>query len=76
MLSRKDATVDELRTAGEGLRGAVRTATTDPKELARKRRLWQALFLVVSALFALVARRFAARTWSILTGEQPPVKKA
>jgi hypothetical protein len=75
MPSRKDATVEELRTAREGLRGAVRTATTDPKELARKQRLWQALFLVISAVFALVARRFAAKSWAILTGEQPPVRK-
>jgi hypothetical protein len=76
MPSKKDATIEELRTARDGLRGAVRTATTDPKELARKQRLWRALFLVVSAVFALVARRFAARTWGILTGEQPPGRKA
>ena len=75
MPSRKQATVEELRTARDGLRGAITTATTDPAELARKRRLWRLLYLVLSAAFALVARRFAGKTWAILTGEQPPGRK-
>ena len=74
MAGRKDATVEELRVARDGLRGAITTATTDPAELARKRRLWQLLYLVLSATFALVARRLAAKTWAILTGETPPRK--
>ena len=74
MRSRKDATVEELKAARDDLRGAIRTATTDPVELARKQRLWRLLYLVLSAAFALVARRLAARTWAILTGETPPRK--
>ena len=75
MASRKEATVEELRAAKDGLRGAIRTATTDPKELARKQRRWRLLYGLLSAASALVARRFAAKTWAILTGERPPRRK-
>ena len=75
MLSRRKATVEELKTVADDVRAVVRTATNDPKELARKQRRWRLLYGAVSAVSALVARRFAARSWTILTGERPPGRK-
>ena len=75
MPSRRKATAEELKTVADDVRAVVRTATHDPKELARKQRRWRLLYGAVSAVSALVARRFAAKSWAILTGERPPGRK-
>jgi hypothetical protein len=75
MPTKRQATADELRSLSEDLRSLLTTLTTDPAEQARKERRWKLLYGGLSAVSALVARRFATKTWSILTGERPPGKK-
>jgi hypothetical protein len=75
MPSRRQATVEELHTLTEDLRSLLATATTDPRERARREWQWRLLYGGLSAVTALFARRLATKTWGILTGERPPAKK-
>ncbi len=72
MQSKREATAEELRTLTGDLRNLVTTVTTDPKAQARKERRWRLLYGGLSAVGALVARRFAGKAWFVLTGEHPP----
>jgi hypothetical protein len=67
----RDALVDDLRALAEDIRRALE----DPKKRKRKERAWAMLegALVVGLTFA--ARRLAMKAWSLLTGEQPPVRR-
>jgi hypothetical protein len=49
--------------------------TADPKKQARKERTWSFISGIVTAAATMIARRWAVRTWSILTGEQPPAPR-
>jgi len=74
MASRKearDAVVDDLRALAEDIKRALE----DPTKRKRKERAWAMLegALVVGLTFA--ARRAAMKAWSLLTGEQPPVRR-
>ena len=71
MTDRRDAIAEDLRSLATDLKSLVDSATTDPKE-----RQWRALYGALSILTALAARRAATRAWAILTGEQPPAKRA
>jgi hypothetical protein len=75
MASRKEAreaVAEDLRALADELKMFVQ----DPKERARKERRWRALYSGLALVFAVAGRRIAARAWSVLTGEQPPVKGA
>jgi hypothetical protein len=74
MPSRRQATVEELHALTEDLRSVLTTATTDPRERARREWEWRVLYGGLSAVAALLARRLAMKTWGILTGERPPAK--
>jgi hypothetical protein len=64
--------LDELRQDLEQLWDAL---TRDPKQEARKQRNWNLLLGISSAAGTMVARKLTAKTWSILTGEQPPTTR-
>jgi hypothetical protein len=68
----REAVAEDLRALADDLRSFLQ----DPKERARKERRWRALYGGMALVFMLLGRRAAARAWSILTGEQPPVKGA
>ena len=76
MNERREAVADDLRALASDLKSLVDSATTDPKERRKKQRQWRALYGALSVVTALAARRTAQKAWSILTGEQPPVKGA
>jgi hypothetical protein len=73
MSNRRDAVADDLRALATDLKSLVESVTTDPKERKRKERLWRGLYAVLGAVTTLVARRAAAKAWTVLTGEQPPI---
>jgi hypothetical protein len=75
MPRKRDVAVEELNALASDLKSLVTTLTTDPKEQARKERAWKLLYGGLSAGLALVARRYATKSWGILTGERPPAKK-
>lgn len=74
MPRRRDVAAEELTNLLDDVKSLATTLANDPKEQARKQRLWQLLYGGLSAATALVARRFAIKTWGILTGEVPPAK--
>lgn len=75
MPAKRDATATELRNLTDDLRSLLSTLAHDPAEQARRERNWKLLYGGLSAVSALLARRVAAKTWGILTGEQPPTKR-
>jgi hypothetical protein len=68
----REALVEDVRS----LAGDLRALLEDPKERKRKERMWAALYGGLALGFTLIGRRLAVKAWSILTGEQPPVKAA
>jgi hypothetical protein len=76
MSDRREAVAEDLRTLAADLKSLLESATTDPKERRKKERQWRALYGALGILTTLAARRAATRAWSILTGEQPPIKGA
>ena len=76
MPDRRETLQEELNRLGSDLKSLLETLTRDPKEQARRERRWNLLVGVTGAVFTLAARRLAAKTWGILTGEEPPTKAA
>jgi hypothetical protein len=76
MSDRREAVAEDLRSLAADLKSLLESATTDPKERRKKERQWRALYGALGILTSLAARRAATRAWSVLTGEQPPVKGA
>jgi hypothetical protein len=76
MSDRREAVAEDLRSLAADLKSLLESATTDPKERRKKERQWRALYGALGILTSLAARRAAARAWSVLTGEQPPIKGA
>jgi hypothetical protein len=76
MPKKRDVAAEELSNLTSDLKSLVTSVTSDPAELARKQRRWRLLYGGLSAVAALLARRLAAKTWGILTGELPPAKGA
>ena len=74
MPDRRESIAEELRALATDLKSLVETATTDPKERARKERRWRVLYGALGVASTLAARRAAAKAWGILTGEAPPGK--
>jgi hypothetical protein len=73
MASRKEARealAEDLRALGDDLKAFLQ----DPKERNKKERRWRVFYGAVALVTTLVGRRIAAKLWSILTGEQPPVR--
>jgi hypothetical protein len=75
MADRKEL-LEALAADARSLAGDLRALLEDPKERKKKERLYAALNGALALGFTLAGRRLAARAWSILTGEQPPVKRA
>jgi hypothetical protein len=73
MANRKDV-LEALADDARSLAGDLKALLEDPKERKRKERMYAALSGGLALGFTLVGRRLAAKAWSILTGEQPPVK--
>jgi len=76
MPDRRSAVADDLRALADDLRNLVESATTDPRERRRKERRFQLLTAGIGIVTTLAARQAAAKAWSILTGEEPPNKRA
>ena len=76
MADKREALADELSTLASDLKSLLETLTRDPKAQARKERRWNLLMGATGAVFTILARRLAAKTWGILTGEEPPTKRA
>jgi hypothetical protein len=76
MPSKSEALADELRTLADDMKQLLVTLTTDPKEQRKKELRWRLLYGGLSAVFAVGARKLATRGWAILTGEEPPTKRA
>jgi hypothetical protein len=74
--NRSDALADDLRALATDLKSLVDTATTDPKERRRKELRWRILYTALAVVMTQAARRAAVKMWPILTGEQPPTKRA
>ena len=72
-------TEDRVRSGiarvGEGIAEKAWTVGRDRKAEKRKRIAWGILQGAVGAAFTIVARRAGAKTWGVLTGEQPPAKR-
>jgi hypothetical protein len=75
MADRKDV-LEALADDARSLAGDLKALLEDPKERKRKERLYAALYGGLALGFTLLGRRLAVKAWSILTGEQPPVKGA
>jgi hypothetical protein len=72
----KGAVVSEqLGELGKDLKHLWVAVTADPKKEARKARTWSVISGIIAAAATMIARRSAARAWSILTGEQPPTAR-
>jgi len=73
-------TEDRVRSAiarvGEEVSEKAWTVGRGAKTEKRKRLAWGVVQGVVGAVFTLAARRVGAKTWGVLTGEQPPTKKS
>ena len=52
------------------------TLGRDEREEARMQRRWRILETALSAVFSVAARQVSARAWNILTGEDPPTRRA
>lgn len=76
MPSKNEMLVDELRTLADDLKQVFVTLTTDAKEQRRKELQWRLLYGGLSAVFAVVGRKLATKGWGILTGEEPPRRRA
>ena len=72
-------TEDRVRSGiarvGEEIMEKAWTVGRDRKAEKRKRIAWGILQGAVGAVFTLAARRAGAKTWGVLTGEQPPTKR-
>ncbi|MDQ2982390.1 MAG: DUF4235 domain-containing protein [Actinomycetota bacterium] len=75
MPKRKDLVAEQLDELKHDLEQLWDAIVRDPKKEARKQRMWTVLVGVLSAGGTLAARKLAAKTWSILTGEQPPIAR-
>ena len=73
MASRKEAR-EALAADLRSVAGDLKALLEDPKKRKRKERLWAALYGALALGVTLVGRRLATKGYSILTGEQPPVK--
>ena len=73
MADRKDV-LEALADDARSLAGDLKALLEDPKERKRKERAYAALYGGLALGFTLLGRRLAVKAWSILTGEQPPVK--
>ncbi len=60
--------------AGEKIAELAWSVGRDEKMAARRRRRWKLLQAGLGAGSTLLARRAAARVWSVLTGETPPAR--
>jgi hypothetical protein len=74
MTDRREAVAEDLRALATDLKSLLESATTDPKERARKERRWRVLYTAFGIASTVAARRGAAKVWGILTGEEPPTK--
>jgi hypothetical protein len=72
----KSAVVHErLGEVAQDLKDLWVAVASDPKKQARKARAWSVISGILGAVATMIARRWAARAWSILTGEQPPAAR-
>ena len=72
--AKRDALAENLNALASDFKGLLETLVHDPKEQARKERRWRALLAITGVIYTIGARRAAAKTWSILTGELPPAR--
>src|SRR3954454_23318254 len=70
--TKKDAVTTDLSQLKRDARGVTDAVTTDPRARQRKELGWRILYGGLAAGSAIVARRFAAKTWGVLTGEGAP----
>lgn len=75
MPKRSDVVVEQLDELKTDLGALWVGLTHDPKQEARKKRLWLVLTGALGAVAALGARRLAAKAWGVLTGEAPPAAR-
>ena len=76
MPAKSDVLAQELRTLADDMKQLLVTLKTDPKEQRKKELRWRLLYGGLSAVFAVAGRRVATRAWQVLTGEEPPTKRA
>src|SRR4051812_24378346 len=72
MSEKTEAIRDDLSQIGGDLKGLADALRNDPKVQQRKALGWGVLYGGGAAGTAIVARKLAARTWGVLTGETPP----
>jgi hypothetical protein len=75
MPKRRDVIAEELSTLADDLERLWRAATQDPKQEARRERMWIVVSGALSVASTMAARKIAAKVWPILTGETPPTPK-
>jgi hypothetical protein len=72
MTTRRDVVAEQLRALADDLENLWNAATRDPKQEARRARMWTILSGALSAGGTMASRRLLAKIWPILTGEAPP----
>ena len=73
MADRKEV-LDALAEDARSVAGDLKALLEDPKERKKKERLYGLLYGGMALGFTLAGRRLATKAYTILTGEQPPVK--
>ena len=74
MASRKeprDAVVEDLRALADDIKRLLE----DPKKRKRKERKWAMLEGALVLGLTVAGRRAAMKAWSLLTGEEPPIRR-
>lgn len=76
MPTRSDVVLEELGELKRDLEALWVALSTDPKKQARKERAWSVFAGILSVAATMAARRAAAKSWTVLTGEHPPPRRA
>jgi hypothetical protein len=64
-----------IARVGEEIAEKAWTVGRDEKAERKKRIVWGIVQGSIGAVFTLAARRLGAKTWGVLTGEQPPTRR-
>ena len=72
MAGKNEIVSEQLGQLRHDLRDLWVLLRTDPKEQARKARMWKLLSGALTAGSALAAKQLATKLWTRLTGELPP----
>jgi hypothetical protein len=76
MPTRRDVVAEQLRALADDLENLWIAVSRDPKKEARRERAWTMFSGALGAAATMASRRLLAKSWPVLTGEQPPTGAA